>query len=129
MQGLRVGVHDRAGYRCREFVQARRAAHDAAWDAWWEGVAVQRGGQVRGELVGVEAAEDRDAEGRAEGAQEGDAGGGDAEVGVVDGVLHCDDQDLHGQADAEAEHEHEQRADDDARVLVHQGQEVEAARR
>ena len=47
-----------------------------------------------------------DAERAADRAEERGARGRDAEIGVVDRVLHRDDQHLHDHAEPEAEHEH-----------------------
>ena len=58
------------------------------------------------EAGGEDRSEDRDADRAADRAEERGAGGGDAEVAVVDGVLHREDEDLHHHAEAEAEDEH-----------------------
>jgi hypothetical protein len=64
--------------------------------------------EVADEHVGEDGTEDRGAERAADRSEERRAGGGDAELGVGDGVLHDQDEHLHHAAEPDAEHEHVQ---------------------
>ena len=75
--------------------------------------AAQGRGEVRAALldavrdhVGHHGAHHGDADAAAQGAEEGDAGAGDAHLPRVRGVLHHEHEVLHGHADAGAEQEH-----------------------
>jgi hypothetical protein len=61
-------------------------------------------GRARPRARGEHGAEDRRADGAAEGAEEAGGGGGDAELAPVDGVLHGHHQDLRDHPEPEAEH-------------------------
>ena len=112
----RVGVRrdDRVVLKRRKGLHRGRAGHLGRVGAGRS----DRLGEVRRELVGVDGAEDRCAERAAHRPEERDAGGGNAQVAILHGVLHDDRQHLHGQADPDPEHEHRARRLEGRGVLV-----------
>ncbi|ESU48244.1 hypothetical protein P376_3775 [Streptomyces sp. HCCB10043] len=105
------GLHDHAE-RLGQLVQVGDAPAAGAAVAELGALGAERGEavlDVLGDPVAEDRAERRDADGTAEGAEEGDDGAGGTEVLGSDLVLRGEDQVLHHHADAETHDEHEDR--------------------